>query len=905
MEISQGDLQRHLGEKAGAFVCRLCRGLDNEEVKSNLVPKQYLSFKSFQPVIEKLENLEPWIVSLSKELADRVKADSSRVPKTLVLHHRGRLNSNHAQAWTQGRTADLTKTINRSYPFPTGNVTASSLAAAARRVLLDKIESPFPCSRLAIGATDFMEKPSTLGINALFQRQRTSQVCAKPCGDAAEQLVACLDSDPDAGASADALPSESSTPVLDKDLHCASINASDEGQLEKSCVIEDAETEVDDSDGEITHMDVDQGSSEPKANLLHQHARRLETNVTMESSSDRVGNSLAIGTKHDNIALGLDESHSRKSGGNAGQVANFHKSSRLHFLGTWRERFDQWRRSYGNDASVISDRARAALQQYCDVAASSNRDVVNETLMWAHLDMDCFFASVATRDIDGGATTPSAVVSSLSASGELCSCNYAARSHGVNTHLWSVQRGREVLPSLNLIPISEALLREVEAAWQQVYHLLVFACAGEAGRVHMRSCDEAFIEIQDADALSWAEALRKAVHVQTQCTCSIGIGPSQVIAKLAGKACKPNGAKLVVSSDVRSFMAEIPLTSLPQVGRSMSAKLEHRGLTSCEDVWILPKGTLQGWFGKKGEMLWSWAQGEDAGDVLRPLQRKTMSAEINFGVRLRDKEGRHKLLTEVAQQLADRLSNADLFATQLTIKVKVAVVGWTEPPKRGGHGRCDDYSKSIALPSSGVRDVPSLLRHAASLLDQVSAAADTTRIRGVGLSARVLDHQSCPSSVPKGPTLQELWSQSKRVPTRQSSSPKVNREAKARDASRSRSPIRKAHIMDQNHKSLSSDIIDLDHCGDSLGSDDLRAPSAVALTCPSRVACPVCGMLQDSTQIDAHVNAHFDVPAPQTSADVDTKAQVQARKPPSKSILSLFRAAAQTKPEDSVCEILD
>eukprot|EP00971_Amphidinium_carterae_P122724 2429495-Amphidinium_carterae.1 len=69
--------------------------------------------------------------------------------------------------------------------------------------------------------------------------------------------------------------------------------------------------------------------------------------------------------------------------------------------------------------------------------------------------MDCFFVSVATRDEPDGSLLPAAVVSSCAPSGEICSANYAARKHGVNTHLWFVGSGMEKFPQLRLIPISE------------------------------------------------------------------------------------------------------------------------------------------------------------------------------------------------------------------------------------------------------------------------------------------------------------------------------------------------------------------------------------------------------------------------------------------------------------------
>lgn len=161
--------------------------------------------------------------------------------------------------------------------------------------------------------------------------------------------------------------------------------------------------------------------------------------------------------------------------------------------------------------------------------------------------------------------------------------------------MWTVQRAMEVLPALRIIPVSEELLRAVPAAWQQVYQLLLVACDGEAGRVLMRSCDEASLRVpRRMEALSWARAIRAAVRSQTGCSCSVGFGPSQVVAKLAVKVCKPDGVKAVVGADdVRDFLAEVPTSSLPQVGRQLAAKLKEHGLERCCGGALGPQGDVE------------------------------------------------------------------------------------------------------------------------------------------------------------------------------------------------------------------------------------------------------------------------------------------------------------------------
>jgi len=435
----------------------------------------------------------------------------------------------------------------------------------------------------------------------------------------------------------------------------------------------------------------------------------------------------------------------------------------------------------------------------------------------------------------------------LAPTGELCSCNYAARAHGVNTHLWSVQKALEILPHLELIPISEFLLREVEQTWQQVYQLLRLASEGDAARVQMRSCDEAFIEVRCHNTLAWAAAVRKAVQTQTQCTCSIGLGPSQIVAKLAGKACKPDGAKQVSEGDVADFMADLPLASLPQVGRVLLPKLEERDLKLCGDVMATSESQMVHWFASKGKMLWSWAHGEDVAGATIPKQRKMISAEINFGVRPYGKQCVQRLLEQVASQLSERLSGLDLAANQLTLKLKIAVLGWTEPPwKRGGHGVCEDASRSAPLPKPS-QDIAALVKSATNLLDTLGP--EPTRVRGIGLTARVE-----PKDVRENTRLRQ-WLKAGAETCTEQGEPHAS------------STPRETRIDDQCQLSeLQCEIVDVE----SPAEETYKTATAKGIL--SQVTCPVCNALLAREDADAHVNGHFDVePSPPT---VRTKATV-------------------------------
>mmetsp|Transcript_33009 Transcript_33009/g.77142 ORF Transcript_33009/g.77142 Transcript_33009/m.77142 type:complete len:657 (-) Transcript_33009:15-1985(-) len=613
--------------------------------------------------------------------------------------------------------------------------------------------------------------------------------------------------------------------------------------------------------------DVDSTDDEPQRG----HGEPAATTVSSEGPGGPMGS--AVHSPQRSSAPATKVSSPTGQDGES-KVAGFHKWSRLHFLGTWRERFDQWRQSKAANAGLLAADVRSSLaaemarfSMASEASSSSSAPAPaaagSSSSMWALLDMDCFFVSVATRDEPGGSSVPTAVVSSCAASGEICSANYAARAHGVNTHLWSVERALEKLPTIRLIPISEAMLRAVESTWQQVHQLLVLACLDSADRVQMRSCDEAFLEVPPSCSLEpekWAEALRKAVFAQTRCTCSIGIASSQVVAKMAGKKAKPDGFCRVSAGEEEEFMSDIPLEQLPQVGRSLAAKLADKQLHCCRDLLSCSKQQMQQWFGARGEQLLLWSRGQDAQDVSRVAPRRTMSAEINFGVRLQDFAGAEALLDDVVQQLNKRLEGSKLLVQHITLKLKIAVVGWSEPIKVGGHGACEDVSRSAAMPRSS-RETASLYRVAAALLKAVNP--DPLRIRGMGLAAKVQDEEA----LRQNPL--SKWLQSAQQP---GAAEKRIRSVESKEATANGTP---AAMLRQNV----IDLADSSEDEEQAEASKKRRTSSEAAGSSEQVACPVCGLLQPLATADAHVNSHFDssaapVPALLSSSQGQSKGQV-------------------------------
>ena len=221
-------------------------------------------------------------------------------------------------------------------------------------------------------------------------------------------------------------------------------------------------------------------------------------------------------------------------------VASFHENSRLHFIGSWRARYEAFLDAKGVDDDDFSSPPRVVM----------------------HVDMDCFFAACATRDRPDLANIPVAVSwgTSTSRRGEISSCNYEARRFGVAAGQ-DVFAATTKCPDLVVVPYD---FETIERVGLEVYEILF---AESKGRCVGVSVDEAFLDAdavvggaerngKDADKDAYeraAETLRAKVYAKTRCACSIGIGSNALLARMATRRAKPDGVFRVRDEETKDF----------------------------------------------------------------------------------------------------------------------------------------------------------------------------------------------------------------------------------------------------------------------------------------------------------------------------------------------------------------
>jgi len=294
--------------------------------------------------------------------------------------------------------------------------------------------------------------------------------------------------------------------------------------------------------------------------------------------------------------------------------------------------------------------------------------VADSELRVAHLDADAFYVSIELRrhpELRGrpvvvAGTGPRAVVTTAS---------YEARRYGVGSAM-PASRARRLCPDAVFLAPDFAAYRE---ASRQVMDLV----RAHVERVEVVGLDEAYLDI--AGLFSPRAAMRRLVAEiagATQLTCSVGIGPNKLVAKVASDAEKPAGFVVLDRRQACERFAASPPGLVPGIGPKTAARLAELGLTTLGALARAPEALLAERFGPNlGRDLLRRARFQ--ADSVVGAQRKVVSEsrERTFDTDVRDPAELDARLARMADELCDSLARHGRRGR--TIAIKVRLDDWT------------------------------------------------------------------------------------------------------------------------------------------------------------------------------------------------------------------------------------
>jgi DNA repair protein REV1 len=496
-------------------------------------------------------------------------------------------------------------------------------------------------------------------------------------------------------------------------------------------------TDIKSETGNNTPTEDANDDSHPRSPNLHLDGNNPAWNSGMEKFVGGVQKHGVTAEDH-NAAMLADPKRWKSTAVNPEFLKQYYEESRLHHLSTWK----------ANLKSQLQ--ALAAEKSSSQKSREKRRPGSRRYIL--HVDFDCFFAAVSLKKHPEYTNKPVVVAHGGGSGSEISSCNYVAREFGIKNGMW-MKSAHKLCPDIKVLPYD---FKAYEDASRNFYDAIL----DTGGIVQSVSVDEALVDVsndcvkageqdgplnskrstwlEQAKADGIASNVRETIKSKTGCAVSVGIGGNILLAKLALRKAKPAGQYQIKPEEVLDYVGQLLVQDLPGVAHSIGGKLEDIGVKYVNDVRALSKERLMVALGPKtGEKIWDYSRGIDRVEVGEQVIRKSVSAEVNWGIRFATQEQADEFVQSLCDELHQRLINEKVKGRQLTLKImRRASDAPLDPPKHLGHGKCDTYNKSVVLGVS-TNDKNVLGREAISIMRGWGISPG--ELRGIGVQLTKLE----------------------------------------------------------------------------------------------------------------------------------------------------------------------
>ncbi|CAI7657328.1 unnamed protein product [Penicillium glandicola] len=456
----------------------------------------------------------------------------------------------------------------------------------------------------------------------------------------------------------------------------------------------------------------------------------------------------ALTSEEYNAQLLSDPRMQKSSVVNPEFLQQYYRESRLHHLSTWK--------------ADLKAQLQAATKENAQSQILKKKPLPGSRRYILHVDFDSFFAAVSLLNHPELQDKPVAIAHGSGSGSEIASCNYPARARGIKNGMW-MKAALKSCPDLKVLPYDFPAYEDasrkfytsilaidgtvqsvsIDEALIDVTHL-----CQEAGGSNGMAISEGSLDREQAKADEIAQNLRDSIKEKTGCAVSVGIGNNILLAKVSLRKAKPAGQFQLKPDGVLDFIGDLTVRDLPGVGNSMAIKLEELNVKLVKDLRDLPKERLISGLGPKtGIKLWEYARGIDRTEVGDQTTRKSVSAEVNWGIRFVNQDQADDFVRSLCEELNRRLIENLVKGKQLTLKVmRRSMDAPLEPVKHLGHGKCDTFNKSVAL---GIAtNVPEVIgKEAVSMLRSFNFSPGD--LRGLGVQMTKLEPIKPGPSVPE------------------------------------------------------------------------------------------------------------------------------------------------------------
>lgn len=287
-----------------------------------------------------------------------------------------------------------------------------------------------------------------------------------------------------------------------------------------------------------------------------------------------------------------------------------------------------------------------------------------------HMDMDHFYTAVEEREhpgYKGKLVIVGADPKEGKGRGVVSTSNYEARKAGVHSGL-PISRAWKLCPQA-------VYLRPNFPLYIRVSNEIMQIARRYADKFEQWGLDEAFLDISDrvknyAEAEELAKKMKREIAEKEELTCSIGVGPNKLVAKVASDFHKPDSLTLVREDEAERFLSPLPVRRLLWIGQKTEGKLKTFGINTIGELAHYDPTVLTETFGVFGTQMHLMARGIDRSEVETRGEVKSVSHETTFEEDTDDAEMVLRTSDALSEEVAREIQDQNLSFKTVTIKLR-------------------------------------------------------------------------------------------------------------------------------------------------------------------------------------------------------------------------------------------
>lgn len=287
-----------------------------------------------------------------------------------------------------------------------------------------------------------------------------------------------------------------------------------------------------------------------------------------------------------------------------------------------------------------------------------------------HVDMDAFFAAIEQRDnlsYRGKPVVVGADPKNGLGRGVVSTCSYEARKFGIHSAM-PISQAFKYCPQAIFVRPDMAKYEAVSLDIFKIFYSF-------SPKVESISLDEAFIDITGSHHLfggpqALCQKIKSQIKEEIGLSCSIGLAPIKMAAKIASDLKKPDGFVVVSEDKLLDFLWPLDVGKIWGLGEKTKQVLNSWGIKTISQLAKKDKSELIALFGKNGEHFWQLANGIDPREVEGDSEAKSISNELTFSQDTADSEKISSALTGLCEKVSRRLRLSGIKGKTITLKIR-------------------------------------------------------------------------------------------------------------------------------------------------------------------------------------------------------------------------------------------